>query len=289
MKYVVITPARNEAEYIELTIHSMIRQTLRPAEWIIVNDGSTDETGDIVARYAAQHSWIKLVNRDDRGDRQRGKGVIETFYAGYETIIRQDYDAIVKLDGDVSFDPPYFESLAQKFRENPKLGITGGGVYEKRDGEHWSLYSYREQVRGPTKVYRQACFEEIGGLAPSLGWDRVDEWKALSLGWEVHSFPELKVYHYRLTGAATGLLKSRVENGYESHYMAYHPLYLIARGVRSMFKPPYLVGGLAMIATYFWAGIKGQERLSDPALVRYIRRTQLRKLFGLLAGKPVHE
>jgi biofilm PGA synthesis N-glycosyltransferase PgaC len=286
--YVVITPVRNEAEFIEKTIHSMIQQTIRPTEWVIVNDGSTDETAEIVARYAAKYPWIRLVNREDRGARQRGKGVVEAFYTGYETLA-QDYDFIVKLDGDLSFEPTYFESLWREFASNPRLGIAGGGVYEKLDGKNWVLEDpSRDHVRGPTKVYRRACFEAIGGLVPALGWDGVDEWKAFTLGWEVQSFPELKVLHHRITGTATGSLKSRIEQGYGAHYMGYHPLFIIARGIWYMFMRPYLVGGMVMMIAYFLAGLRGQERLPAPSVIRYIRRTQLRKLVGLLAGKLGH-
>jgi len=288
-KYVVITPVRDEAQFIEKTIHSMIQQTIKPAEWVIVDDGSTDETADIIARYATEHSWIKLVNREDRGTRQRGKGVIEAFYAGYETLTCQDYDIIVKLDGDLSFEPTYFESLLGEFASKPKLGIAGGGVYERRDGEDWVLRATKDHVRGPTKVYRRTCFEAIGGLVPALGWDGVDEWKALVLGWQVQSVLELKVYHYRFTGTATGPLRSRIEEGYGAHYMGYHPLFMIARGIRRMFARPYLVGGMAMIIAYFTAWLRGRERLPDPSVILYVRRTQLRQLAGLLMEKPIHE
>ena len=289
MKYAVITPVRNEAQYIEKIINSMIQQTIKATEWVIVNDGSTDETAEIVARYAAEHPWLKLVNRVDRGVRQRGKGVVEAFYTGWAVLTHQDYDVIVKLDGDLSFEPTYFESLLGEFEANPKLGITGGGVYERLDGKNWVLDGSRDHVRGPTKVYRRACFDAIGGLVPALGWDGVDEWKALTLGWEVRSFPELKVYHYRVTGAATGALKSRMEQGYGAYYIGYHPLFVIARGLLYMSLRPYIIGGIALIIAYFMAWLRRQEQLPDPATIRYVRQTQLRKLADLLAGKPVHE
>jgi biofilm PGA synthesis N-glycosyltransferase PgaC len=290
MQYVVITPVRDEAEFIEKTIHSMIQQTVRATEWIIVNDGSTDETADIVARYAAEHPWIKLVNRDDRGIRQRGKGVVEAFYAGHETLSCQDYDVIVKLDGDLSFDPDYFESLLHKLASNPKLGIVGGGVYERLPGrDKWVLQASKDHVRGPTKVYRRTCFDAIGGLMPALGWDGVDEWQARAIGWEARTFIELKVLHYRFTGAATGALKSKIEQGYGAHYMGYHPLFMIARGIRHMFNRPYLIGGLAMITAYFAAAWRRREQLPDPAIIDYIRRTQLKLLAGQLRGQSVHE
>jgi poly-beta-1,6-N-acetyl-D-glucosamine synthase len=289
MKYIVITPVRNEAEYIERTLESMIKQTTTPSEWIIVNDGSTDETAEIVTQYAARYPWIKLVNKDDRGNRQRGKGVIETFYFGQRSLSVVDYDVIVKLDGDVSFEPNYFESLMREFVANPSLGITGGGVYERLSGQTWRLQATRDHVRGPTKVYRRACFEEIGGLLPVLGWDGVDEWQALTHGWRVRSFLDLEVYHYRATGAATGRLKSRIEQGYGAYFIGYHPLFIIARALRHAFSRPYIIGGLAMIAAYLAAWLGGRQPVPDPAVVRFVRRTQLRQLLGLLTGKSVHE
>jgi biofilm PGA synthesis N-glycosyltransferase PgaC len=287
--YVVLTPVRDEADFIEKTIHSMIQQTIKPVEWIIVDDGSSDKTAEIVAEYAIENPWIKLVNREDRGARQRGKGVIEAFYAGYQVLTWQDYDFIVKLDGDLSFGACYFESLFCEFAANPKLGIAGGGVYERPDGDKWVLRTSRDHVRGPTKVYRRACFEDIGGLMPALGWDGIDEWKALTLDWQVRSFTDLQVFHYRFTGAATGSLKSRLEEGYAAHFIGYHPLYLLARGIRQMVAQPYVVGGLAMIFAYFTARLGGHEQLADRSVISYVRRAQLEKLAGLLAGKQIHE
>jgi biofilm PGA synthesis N-glycosyltransferase PgaC len=288
-EYVVVTPVRNEARVMEKTIHSMVQQTVKPVEWVIVNDGSTDETGEIAARYAKVHSWIKLVDSEDRGIRQRGKGIVEAFYTGYRTLTSQDYEFIVKLDGDLSFESTYFEALLCEFAARPKLGIAGGGVYERLDGHKWVQQTARDHVRGPTKMYRRACFEAIGGLIPALGWDGADEWKARALGWEVSSFIELRVLHHRPTGAGTGLLKSRIEQGYGAYAMGYHPLFVIARGVRHMLSRPCLIGGIAMIVAYFVAWLQGREQLLDSSVIRYVRQTQVRQLVNLLAGQPVHE
>lgn len=288
-KYVVITPVKNEAEYIEKTLRSMIQQTTKPCEWIIVNDGSTDETAEIATRYIAQHPWIKLVNRQDRGFRQRGKGVVETFYVGYEALTEHDYDFIVKLDGDLTFEPTYFESLLNEFANDTKLGIAGGGVYEQPDGKTWILYTVKNHVRGATKMYRRACFDAIGGLIPAMGWDGIDEWKALTLGWEVRSFFEYQMFHHRYTGTGTGKFKSRVEEAHGAYYMGYHPLYMIARGIHHLASRPYVIGGIAMIITFFADWLRGREQLPDPSVIQYIRRTQLKQLAGLLAGKSIHK
>lgn len=287
-RYVVVSPVKDEAAHIERTICSMIGQTILPVAWVIVNDGSTDSTGEIVRKYAERYNWIRLINRQDQGVRVRGKGVVEAFYTGYETVT-EPHDFIVKLDGDVSYDLVYFESLLRRFQADERLGIAGGGLYEKRDGKTWSLNTTRDHVRGCTKVYRRACFDEIGGLVASMGWDGIDEWKALALGWKVRSFLELKIYHYRFTGAATGFLKSCVEQGNGAYRMGYHPLFMIARGIRRMIDRPYIIGGAAMIGSYFWAWLHKQELLADPSVVRFVRRTQMKKLAGLFQGKPVHE
>lgn len=286
--YAVISPVKNEAKFIELTIESMIHQTIKPSVWVIVNDGSNDATESIVRKYTDTYDWIKLVNRPGDIVRKRGKGVVEAFYAGFNTL-HQEYDFIVKLDGDVSFDPDYFESLLRAFAANPRLGIAGGGLYEKRDGVTWKLNTAEYHVRGATKVYRRACFEAIGGLSPSMGWDGIDEWKALSMGWEVRSFLKLKFMHYRYTGAGTGYLKSFYEEGYGAYRMGYHPLFILARGLWHMTDRPFVLGGAAMIWAYFAAWVRGEEWLVGPEVVHYIRRTQMKNLAGLLFGKPTGE
>ncbi|MDD5369340.1 MAG: glycosyltransferase family A protein [Anaerolineaceae bacterium] len=285
--YVVISPVKDEAAFIEQTIRSMIGQTLRPSVWVIVNDGSRDATETIVQRWARDNCWIKLVNRQDSGARKRGKGVIEAFWAGYQ-MLTEPFDFIVKLDGDVSFGTDYFELLFNQFSSDPQLGIAGGGLYEKPDGKTWQLYTTQDHVRGCTKVYRRTCYEAIGGLVASMGWDGIDEWYALSKGWKVQSFLELKIYHYRFTGAATGYLKSCIEQGYGAYRMGYHPLFMVARGIRRMRDRPYLLGGAAMIGAYFIAWLRKQEILADTSVVRYIRQTQIKQLAGLISGKPIH-
>lgn len=287
-RYVVITPVRNEAAYIEKTLESMACQTVIPVTWVIVNDGSSDGTETIVERWAETYSWIRLMNRNDRGTRQRGKGVIEAFYAGYKTI-EEDYDFLVKLDGDVSFEPAYFESVLDNFASDPYLGIAGGAVYEQPDGKTWTRYTNRDEVRGCTKIYRRTCFEAIGGLRPAMGWDGIDEWTALSLGWKVRSFTEHKMFHYRFTGTATGLVKSYIEQGSAAYCIGYHPIFLIARGIRCITDKPYFIGGMVMIWAYFRAWMRRDEKLAGPSVIRFVRATQMKKLAGLLIGKPVHE
>jgi glycosyltransferase involved in cell wall biosynthesis len=280
-KYVVITPVRNEATHVGKTLTSMVAQTVKPAEWIIVNDGSTDGTEQIVSDYAARYSWIRLINREDRGFRQRGPGVVEAFYEGFGHLTEMDYEVIVKLDGDLSFDPRYFETLLEAFARNPRLGITGGAISVQTNGRWTTERSLTPWTLGPSKVYRRACFEAIGGLRRSLGWDGVDNWHAQMLGWEIGSDERLRVLHHRPLGAATGSLKSRVEQGQGAYYIGYHPLFMFARGIRRMVNQPYVIGGCAMIWGYVTSWLTRREQVK-PELVRFVRRTQLRLLASLL-------
>ena len=291
-KYLVVSPVRNEEQYIEGTIRSMVCQTVPPVEWIIVNDSSTDGTAEIVKRYAQHYPWMHLINRDKRQegqDRQRGKGVIDTFYYGYERRIDDSHRFVVKLDGDVSFEPEYFGFLLEQFAADARLGVAGGSLYEQICGTEWTLRSALDHVRGPIKMYRRACFVEIEGLERALGWDGIDEWKAQSKGWHVRSFAEMRVYHHRPTGEATGKLKAKIEQGYGAHYMGYHPLYTIARGVLHMARRPYVLGGLTMMLGHLAAWLQGREQYGDRSVRRFVRRTQRKQLVGLMLGRKVHE
>ena len=203
-KYIIITPARDEGEFLEKTIASVAEQTILPQQWIIVNDGSHDDTGEIIDRAAAKYSWITARHRPDRGFRQAGGGVIATFYDGYEQIKSTEWDFLIKLDADLSFSNDYFERCFQEFDKNPRLGIAGGGIYHEEQGELKLEKDPAFHVRGATKIYCRQCWDEIGGLLRAPGWDTLDELKANMLGWTTRTFPELRLSHHRFTGAADG-------------------------------------------------------------------------------------
>ena len=276
MKYVVISPVRDEARFIDKTLQSMVSQSVKPCEWIIVNDGSKDGTEQIVERYTELYPWMKLINRPDRGFRKRGGGVVDAFYDGYDTIACEDYGIIVKLDGDLSFEAAYFERLLERFAAMSELGIAGGECYVL-DGGVW-VSEGTHHVRGSTKVYRRECFEAIGGLKRSLGWDGVDVWKARMLGWKTVCFTDLKVLHLRPVGADTGKIKGKIETGRAAYFIGYHPLFMLARGLRRMADKPYVLGGLALLGGYFGDWLTRRERVDDPELINYVRQAQLRAL-----------
>jgi biofilm PGA synthesis N-glycosyltransferase PgaC len=278
-KYVVITPARDEAEHLERTIRSVVAQTVQPAQWIIVNDGSGDETGEIIDRFARQHSWITARHRPNRGYREPGGGVVKTFYDGYEQIHVQDWELLVKLDADLSFDPSYFERCILEFERDPKLGIGGGAIYHEVNGQLELEKNPAFHVRGATKMYRRACWEALGGLVQAPGWDTIDELKANMLGWSTRSFLDLRVSHSRFTGAAEGAWRDCIKNGRANYVTGYHPLFMSLKCLRRLVKRPYLLGSVGLMWGFVSSYWNGSPRIEDPRLLRYTRNQQLRYLF----------
>jgi poly-beta-1,6-N-acetyl-D-glucosamine synthase len=280
-KYVIITPVRDEEEFVEATVESMRRQTLLPSEWIIVNDGSTDRTGEILDRIAASVPWIRVVHRANRGFRKAGGGVMEAFYEGYNTLQCKDWDFLVKLDGDLSFAPDYFEKCFEYFRKDPDLGIGGGEIHHDISGAMKVEENPRFHVRGATKIYSRKCWEGIDGLWPAPGWDTIDEVKANMSGWKTYAFPDLHLHHHRFTGTADGLLPNRVKLGVACYVSGYHPLFVMASCLRRVTQKPYLTGAVAYLYGFLKSYWIKPPRVKERLYVAYIRGQQLRRLFGM--------
>lgn len=280
-KYVLISPVRDEELFIADTIDSILGQTIPPAQWIIVNDGSRDRTGSILDEYARRYPSLLAVHREDRGRRVAGSGVMEAFYSGYERLQRDDWDFIGKFDGDMVLPPTYFESCFERFAQNSNLGICGGVMYCEDGGQIKIDEQPENHVRGAVKLYRRACWTDIGGLIRSTGWDTVDEIHANMLGWRTRSFPDLKVLHRRPTGAAAGAWRDSLKNGRADYVSGYHPLFLVAKCIRRIFQKPYLVKSVAHACGYLSGCFSPSQRSGNAELVRYIRRRQMRRLFLL--------
>ena len=278
--YVVITPVRDEEQYIESTIQSVIGQSITPEEWIIVDDGSKDGTARIVEHYAALHPWLRLIRRADRGFRQSGAGVVEAFYEGYGLLRSDEWNFVVKLDGDVSLAPDYFERLFEHFCKQPRLGIAGGNLFHRVNGSLQLEKCPRFHVRGATKVYKKQCWTAIGGLWPAPGWDIIDEVKANMLGWTTESIPDLQVIHHRFTGTAESKWGDQVKNGRAYYVAGYHPLFMAAKCLYRLFSKPYLWGSIAMVQGFISGYMGRLPQVGDRALIRYLRRQQLRRLCG---------
>jgi biofilm PGA synthesis N-glycosyltransferase PgaC len=279
--YVVITPVRNEAEYVDKTIDSMARQTWRPQQWVIVDDGSTDGTQEILDAAARRHEWITVLHRPDRGFRQSGGGVVEAFYDGYAALQVSQWDFIVKLDADLSFPPDYFERCFSHFERNPKLGIGGGTVCVMEAGREKvdSPGDPPFHVRGATKIYRQVCWQQIGALVRAPGWDTIDEVRANMHGWTTITFADARVLQHRATGSADGEWRNWYKNGLANYITGYHPLFMIAKCVKRIFQKPPLAAA-ALFAGFCSGYVKHMPRVEDRNAVRYLRQQQVRRLLA---------
>ncbi len=280
LEYVVITPVRDEEANLEFTIQSMIGQSCRPAEWVIVNDGSTDKTGTIIDHYASEHPWIRPVHRTNRGFRKSGGGVVEAFNDGYRALTYKDWKFIIKFDGDLSFQPDYFEKCLAHFEGDPKLGVGGGAIYHIVNGEQVLERCPAFHVRGATKIYRKTCWDAIGGFWPAPGWDTFDEVKANRLGWTSRNFPELRLTHHRQTGAADGRWKNLVKNGRANYICGYHPLFMLGKCLRRLPRKPYFIGSAGLFYGFITGYLQRIPQVDDRETIDYLRRQQLGRLTG---------
>lgn len=279
MNYVLITPARNEADYIELTIQSMIEQTQPPLKWIIVSDGSTDGTDDIVKKYLHAYSWIELVRTPERKERHFA-GKVMAFNAGYEKVKNLNYDLIGNLDADLSFEKDYFEFLLAKFAHNTELGVAGTPFVE--DGKHYDFrFASTDHVSGACQLFRKACFEEIGGYIPIKGGgiDWVAVTTARMQGWKTQTFIEKTCTHHRKIGTGdNSKLMAAYKYGQKNYYLGGHPLWHLSRSIFQMKNKPYIIGGLLLLWGYLQASIKRMERPISPELMSFYREEQMQRL-----------
>ena len=279
VRYVVVTPVRDEEAFVENTIRSMVSQTVLPAEWVVVDDGSSDRTGAILDEHAARYEWMRVIHRVNRGFRSAGGGVIDAFYSGYGAVTTPDWEFIVKLDGDLSFEKDYFERALGRFLDNPKLGIGGGSICNLVNGELQREQHPKFHVRGATKIYRRKCWDGLGGLLRVAGWDTLDEVKANMLGWTSETFTDLELVQYRFTGAADGQWKSFVKYGRANYVTGYHPLFMILKCLRRLPQRPVLVGSIGLLYGFVSGYVKGVPKVDDHALIAYVRKQQLNRIF----------
>jgi poly-beta-1,6-N-acetyl-D-glucosamine synthase len=280
LDYVLITPARNEAEFIERTIESVVQQTVLPRKWVIVSDGSTDDTDRIVERYVGSHPWMELVRRPVRETRNFAAKV-EAFNAGFERVKGLEYEVIGNIDADVSFQADYFEYLLAQFESWPALGVAGTHYLEGDFHSFRDSYINVEHVNGQCQLFRRRCFEDIGGYVPIKGGgiDWVAVTTARMKGWKTRSFDERVFHHHRKMGTAgTSELGARFQYGKKDYFLGSHPLWQLLRGGFQMTKSPYVVGGIALLAGYTWGSIARYPRAISSELVEFHRREQMARL-----------
>lgn len=264
------------------TLDSVVAQTLRPALWIIVDDGSTDDTPAILASYAAQHDWIRVVPKADRGHRAVGPGVIEAFYHGLDTVDLSEFDYLCKLDLDLDLPFGYFETLVRSMEANPRIGTCSGKPYFRAAGGRMISEKCGDEMSvGMTKFYRTECFQQIGGFVREVMWDAIDCHKARQLGWIAVSWddPAIRFEHLRPMGSSQkSVFTGRRRHGFGQYYMGSDPLYFMATAVFRMAHPPYVLGGLAMMQGFLGAWLRREEQHGDAELRAFIRAYQRRAL-----------
>jgi biofilm PGA synthesis N-glycosyltransferase PgaC len=282
--YVLVTPARNEEAFIEKTIDSVIRQTVLPVKWVIVNDGSTDATGPIAMQRAASHDWIEVVNLPVRQERHFAAKV-HAFNAGRERLKGVDYGIIGNLDADVSLDADHFEFLLKKFAENPRLGVAGTVFREEGYSSATDSFEGQNHVSGQCQVFRRQCFEDIGGYfankAGGIDWIAVTT--ARMMGWTTRSYREKSFFHYRHLGTAErSAFAAAFSYGEKDYYLGGHPLWELFRVAYRMPRRPFLVEGLGLGLGYGWAMLRRQKRPISKQLMAFHRKEQMRKLASIL-------
>ena len=280
-RMVFISPVRNEEDYLELTIKAMVSQTVQPVEWIIVDDGSTDSTRDIVNKYIPENKWIRLVEKPDRGARSVGPGVVEAFYFGYDQIQTKDYDFVCKMDGDIDFKDRYFERLLEYFEKDPRLGAASGKPYLEVGDRLVPERKSDEMVAGMINFYRRECFEDVGGFVREVHWDGIVFHMARIKGWRTGSFdhPDMRFIHKRVMGSShQGIWTGRLRWGRGQWFMGTHPLYLLAITTYRLMERPFFLGGLGIFCGYVQAAFQGMKRYEYPGFRKSLHAWQFERL-----------
>jgi len=284
LSYVLITPARNEAAFIRLTLKSVTEQTVPPLRWIVVSDGSTDGTDELVHNYAEEYSWIKLVRMPERTQRHFA-AKISAFNAGVAELADLSYDLIGSLDADTSFDPDYFEFLLNKMAEDPKLGLAGTPFKDISTGSYDFRFASTDHVSGACQLFRRECYEQIGGYQPVKGGgvDLIAVVTARMRGWKTKTFTEKTYLHHRTMGSAqTGALMGWFKNGAKDYALGCHPLWEVFRTAYQMSKKPYFLGGVLLFSGYLLSAIRRVKRPISDELMAFRRREQLARLHNFL-------
>jgi glycosyltransferase involved in cell wall biosynthesis len=281
--YCLVTPCRDEARYIAKTLDAVVGQTARPAAWVIVDDGSTDATPEILAEYASRHDFIHVVRREDRGRRSVGPGVIDAFYAGLAQVELDAYDYVCKLDGDLEFGPEYFERLMCLMEADPWLGNLSGKLFGPRaSGTLIEERTGDEDAVGPAKFYRVKCFQDIGGFVRELAWDGIDGHMCRMRGWIARSVddPRLRIIHHRPMGSSDrNQWIGRLRWGRGKYVMGSSWYYVFAASVYRLFERPWLLGGVGIAAGYVGAALRRCHRYGDASYRRYLRQYEAESLF----------
>jgi glycosyltransferase involved in cell wall biosynthesis len=283
--YLLISPCRDEAAFMRQTLDSVIAQSVRPGKWVIVDDGSTDETPRILAEYAGRHDWIKIVTRRDRGRRAVGPGVVDAFYAGYESVDPDEYEYLCKLDLDLLLPPRYFEILIGRMMANPLIATCSGKSYIRESGRLVFERHSDDTSLGMTKFYRVSSFKGIGGFVHEVMWDGIDCHQCRMKGWIACSWdePDLRFIHLRPMGSSQeSIYAGRMRHGFGQYFMGTGFVYLLASAIGRLNQKPYVLGSFAMLWGWLSSALQGKPRFGDAQFRKFLRHYQWR---ALLVGK----
>ncbi|MGE5429451.1 MAG: glycosyltransferase [Syntrophomonadaceae bacterium] len=282
--YVLITAAKNEEAFIENTIKSVLKQSVLPFKWIIVSDGSTDCTDEIVSRYEAEFDFIQL----QKVTSTEGRNFASKVYAvniGYNLMKNLDYDFIGILDADITFEPDYYKKLLKIFDENPSLGLAGGQIFDLYNGKMHKGINSHNSVGNAIQFFRRECFDKLGGLTPIAngGEDGVAEISVRMHGWEVKSISRLPVLHHRRTGTAVlNVLNFKFRQGSVEYCLGYHPFFQALKCIFRFREKPYVIGSIFRFAGFWWTTLKNEERPVSNEFVRYVRKEQMERLTKII-------
>ena len=272
-------PAHNEEKYLENTINSLIQQTILPVELVVVDDGSTDRTSEIVKKFTSRYYWIKLIAKSNYEEpRSGGSKIVRAFYDGFNNITKTDFDFIVKLDSDLTLPDFYFERILNEFQSNGKIGICGGICVTKGNDNITIEKTAEYHIRGALKAYRRKCFEEIGGLMPVFGWDGLDEFLAMYHGWEVKVINDLQVIHHRPTGEETGQLKYSLKIGNLCYKIGYDPILTLLRAVKRAITAKKYLRNIAAVLKGYLTALFLEKKLLTKDQRKFIRKFQYKRL-----------
>jgi biofilm PGA synthesis N-glycosyltransferase PgaC len=277
-KFAIVTPVKDEIKYFPKTINSILNQKIQPNKWIIIDDGSTDGTTELIKQLESQNNWVEGVYREP--EKQRKPGGEFVLGIGIKMLKLEDYDFIARMDGDLEFSQSYFQQLLERFEKDKNLGIASGVCWIMRDGKTFEEKHPRFHTRGPLKTYRTKCFKDIGGLESCLGWDAIDELKANMLGWKTHSFPDLKISHLKKTQNSAGPFKGGTNFGIALYNAGYHPLFVILKSFYILLVRRFKTTSPGLLWGYFSSLIKRKPRAVDKELMKYIRKQQMNKILG---------
>jgi len=286
-EYVLITPAHNEEDLIELVIRSVISQTILPKKWVIVDDASTDGTGKIIRKYEARCDFIMYHRLQKLNTESRYERRAYAFLGGYEQIKTLSYNFIAGLDADISLEPKYYECILEEFNKNPRLGIASGVYVDMIGNQLQKVQIDMNHTPGAMQMFRRQCYEQIGGYIPQKygGDDSCAEIMARMKGWETRSFSQYEVVHYRPVGTSDGksVLQARFNQGLTEYAVATHPLFMLAKSLRRAFlEKPYFMASLARLVGFIYGYGLREERKISPEVIRYVRKEQIRRLVYFL-------